>query len=352
MQKLTVLFNTGRETLLDISKLPPPKHHEGSTFVESKIIPLDEIYISLGSKENRNSVRAGDVVNVPDAQKLAAGIDNKGIIYEYQPPYAFLKDNTCPTTGRKYKYELLNVGNHRMYALKSLGATHWVFNVYEGSNDKFLLMDMGADTNNFDHQTIMNKASYIEMLSEMVSKKRWGKGKTQDELKTHMEDWLLKYASSFHGNTKGAIIKAVFQANSLYTDHLEYTPKDSMRWVDNYTDRKHSGEFDNSRKVNGYICGEGYEREKALTFALRKFGETGVPYEFVGHVKSPVLDNKSLCTTALKRAWQKDQFELVYSDLDKLFEFKQKHGVYPFKLVAQIAQDRLNEEDMEKEVLV
>ena len=50
MQKLTVLFNTGRETLLDISKLPPPKHHEGSTFVESKIIPLDEIYISLKLK--------------------------------------------------------------------------------------------------------------------------------------------------------------------------------------------------------------------------------------------------------------------------------------------------------------
>ena len=65
-----------------------------------------------------------------------------------------------------------------------------------------------------------------------------------------------------------------------------------------------------------------------------------------------MLSNKVRSSTALKRKQQKDEFELVYSDLDKLFEFKQKHGVYPFKLVAQIAQDRLNEEDMKKEVLV
>ena len=65
-----------------------------------------------------------------------------------------------------------------------------------------------------------------------------------------------------------------------------------------------------------------------------------------------MLSNKVRSSTALKRKQQKDEFELVYSDLDKLFEFKQKYGVYPFKLVSQIAQDRLNEENMEEEVLV
>jgi len=342
-----IIFNTGQDTILDCSLVPKHLDHPGSEYVETKILDLKDIY-----NPKNNSVRNGSVVDVPAGDKLAARINANGIEYEFQPPYVIEEDATCPLTSKKYKYVLKSVGNHRVYGLDKLGAESWIFHVYKPFTSQFEADDAAVKTNDHAPYTPMTKVALSNVLSTMVSGNRWGENLSQKELVVHLRKWLLEHASSMDPRTHAAITKSVFQQNAEYTDHVEYTPKEAMNWVESFTDRNHSGTYDSKRGVYGYVTGEGYEREKCLTFALKKFGETGKPYEFVGHVKSPVLSNKVRSSTALKRKQQKDEFELVYSDLDKLFEFKQKYGVYPFKLVSQIAQDRLNEENMEEEVLV
>ena len=151
-----------------------------------------------------------------------------------------------------------------------------------------------------------------------------------------------------HPVSAGHIIKNVFSQHAEYTDHVEYTPQEADQWVNSYTNRVTEFKADKKRKVHGAVVAEGYEKKKIM-MAIMKYGETKLPTEFVGHVKQPLITNKSRSTTKLKREAMLQAFKDIESDLNSVFEYKQKHGKYPFKLVSFIAQDRKNKENFEQE---
>lgn len=344
--KQEIIIDNGTTILLDTEKTPKALNYEGSNYISTSILDNDDVYID--SKDSiQNTVRTGSNIDEPHVERLAAAIQNKGIDYTYQPPYAFKEDVTCPKTGKKYKYRLKKVGNHRKHAFKKVGAKKWIYHIYEPFLDKFLEIDAAFLTNDHSPALLMTKNAVINKLNQMVEAKRWGqisKPKLEEVLKT----WLTNHCSSMHPNSHSAIIKQVFHSNAEYTDHVEYTPKEAEQWVTSYTDRKTDFELDKKRSVHGTVVGEGYEKKKIM-LAIMKFGETKNPTEFVGHVKQPLSTDKNRSTTKLKRKAMVQTFKDIESDLDSVFKYKKENGVYPFKLVSFIAQDRKNQENFEKE---
>jgi hypothetical protein len=240
-----------------------------------------------------------------------------------------------------------NVGNHRHYSLGVIGATHWIYNIYKPFDDQWSEMDVGFETNDHNPVKSLDKNTITNNLNKMVKAKRWG-NVSKDKLEQILKDYLTDKCSSLHPRSFGHIIKNVFSQHAEYTDHVEYTPQEAEQWVSSYTDRVTDFKVDKKRKVHGTVVGEGYEKKKIM-LAIMKYGETKLPTEFVGHVKQPLITDKSRSTTKLKREAMLQAFKDIESDLDSVFEYKKKHNKYPFKLVSFIAQDRKNEENFEQE---
>tara|TARA_B110000211_G_C13998145_1_gene517163 strand:+ start:194 stop:1240 length:1047 start_codon:yes stop_codon:yes gene_type:complete len=348
MKKLIKLLN-GKEILLDTDKIPNPLIHPGSEFIETTILANSDVYVPEKDSIS-NSVRTGNVIDITHSERLGESFNQKGINYDFHPPYAYKENVTCPLTGKKYKFRTRGVGNHRKEAFKIVGATHWIYNVFQPFTDSFLEIDAGFITNDHSPSLVLNKAAIINNLTKMVNDKRWGK-LSKENLEKKLKEYLSENCSSIHGNAKSHIVKQVLHSQAEYTDHVEYTPDEAEQWISNYTDRKTDFKVDKKRNIHGAVVGEGYEKKK-LMLAIMKYGETKLPSEFIGHVKQPLSTDKSRGTTKLKRESMLQQFKDIESDLDAVFEYKKKHGEYPFKLVSFIPQDRLNKEDSEKELLI
>lgn len=344
--KKTIQLTSGKEIHLDTTKIPQPKTYDGSEFLETSILDNSEIYVAPPVSTS-NSVRSGSTIDTVHGDRLAANIENNGIDYGCHPPYVVKEDTTCPTTSKKYQYKMKNVGNHRHYSFGKIGATHWIYNIYKSFNDQWSEIDVGFLTNNHNPQLSLDKNTITNNLNKMVKAKRWG-NINKEKLEQILKDYLAEKCSSLHPVSAGHIVKNVFNQHAEYTDHVEYTPQEAEQWVSSYTDRVTDFKIDKKRKVHGTVVGEGYEKKKIM-LSIMKYGETKLPTEFVGHVKQPLITDKSRSTTKLKREAMSKAFKDIELDLDSVFKYREKYGKYPWKLVSFIAQDRKNKENFEKE---
>ena len=342
--KKIITINNGSEIHLDTELLP--KHfNRGTTHLGRTILSNDEIYVPP-KKTRQNTVRAGHAVDVPHGDKIAAKIENSGIDNTQQPPAVVKRDVTDPESGKKYQYELSNLGNHRRYAFGKIGATHWIYDVYKPWNDKFAEDDAGLKGNDISPFLPMSKKGITNILIRMVKEKRWG-SPAKEKLEEILLDYLQKHASSWHNLAHKSMIKQVFHSYAEYLDHVEYAPAEADDWVSTWTNRETYGKIDKKRKVHSFVVGEGYEKKKVM-LSIIKYGEDKLPSEFIGHTKQPISTDKTKQTTKLKRNQMLNAFKELESDLDAAYEYKKEHGVYPFKLVGFIPQDRKNTENFEE----
>jgi len=347
--KKEITLDSGKIIKLNTDKIPTPLTHEGSRFIETTILANADVYVDP-PQTTSNSIRTGSTTDPVHVDKLEVRIENKGCEHEFHPPYAYKEDVTCKITGKKYQYRIRGTGNHRKEAFDGVGASHWIYNVYEPFDNKWAEIDTGFKTNDHSPQLSLNKNAITNNLSRMVKEKRWG-DVSKEKLEEILRDYLQENCSSLAANQYHYIVKNIFHQHAEYTDHVEYTPDEAAQWISNYTDREVDFKVDKNRNVHGSIVGEGYEKKRIIT-AIMKFGETKLPTEFVAHVKQPLTTDKTRSTTPLKRKAMIKVFEDIETDLDSVFEYKQKHGKYPFSIVSFIAQDRKNKENFEQEQLI
>ena len=343
-----ITLNSGKKMTLDTTKVRKPRKHKGSPFIKTDILANNDIYI-LPPEAARNGPREGNTVDPVHVDTLAASFENNSIDYNEEIPYVYKENITCPMTGKKYQYVMKSVGNHRLHSFKKIGASHWVYHIYQPFTDQWSEIDVGFETNNHNPSLSLNRNAVINNLSKMVKEKRWG-DISKEKLKEVLLDYLRDKCSSFHPKTINAIIQSVFHQFAEYTDHVEYTPGEADIWVKKWTDREIDMKVD-KKGVHGTIISEGYEKKRIIT-SIMKYGETRRTTEMLGHVKQPITTDKKRSTTKLKRKAMLNTLRDFESDLDAVFEYKQKHGKYPFSLVGFIPQDRKNEENFEKLVSI
>lgn len=164
-------------------------------------------------------------------------------------------------------------------------------------------------------------------------------------IKEEMEEWIsgIKHC---HGNTKNKGVREAMRLCGTYSDCRTYTANDVQSFIDcddNYADGETKyttgGVLDDERDKLGWSVLEEYT-QKYIWEAAKKFFETGKESYFICHVKTPT-DKENL---SQKRIGMLDRVSFLESVLDKVFEYKQKYGHYPWKIKAFLPQDNVNSE--------
>lgn len=237
-----------------------------------------------------------------------------------------------------YRYRLVD-GHNRISALKQLGYTGYWFDVaefghdgvsYESSKSDFAMASNAAipkvESNDLDYQTqAINLVLKNEINSDM------------DSVRT----WIKKYVND--GSRATSIAQKVLKQVASDDAFMEWTEDRIWEELPNLVDLDGKGQytnqgtFDSSRKMFGWTTKMNYEHEY-VTSCISKLYDTkeqgGVPSYFIAHTKSPTK-KKSVFD---HRDTIEDRYSAWIKKLDYLFEWKKKHGRYPFQLYGFLPQ--------------
>jgi hypothetical protein len=350
IKKKYVVGTTTKKTIhLNVDECQvKPQFTDKSKFLARAILARQDIYIA---KENRgkakNTIRAGGITDTAHVDDLIASIDIHGILYDRPLPVVYKEP--IFEDGRWYEFQLKSIGNHRDEAFENLGITHWIYDIYEPVKDKWDMEDIGWDSNNPKGQLKpLNKASMILSLTKMVEGNRWP-NLSQIDLEIKLGEYIDSHAT-INSKTKGSIVKQVLHASNTSFDHREYLPEQATLWLEKNLGVQVNGTLDPITESYHWAVGEGYE-EKKIMKGILKYGETKKPSKYYLHTKQPLMTSKSRPskgTTNLKRKSMVDTFKFITYSLDQIFEYKKKHGCYPFEIVGFLPQDQKDGEDMIK----
>ena len=344
LKQKSITLTTGEKIVLDASKILYPEIalHPDSTFVERIIIEISKIWIP-DREDSQNKVRQGSGIDQTHVDKLVSSITEYGIKLTEQPPAVIKK--TTKSDGVTYDYVKGPKGDHRLMALEQLGITHWVFDVITLNEDNlWSAKDVGLLDNNHSPSKDTDKRTLETLLNNMLVEGRWN-DVPSDKLVETLNQYPKAHCSSLHPTTRSWVITNVLRKHPEYTDTVEYSPEEAEKWVVKHTSYKHSGEYDKKIGACGWLVPEGY-MDKRLYQLIRKFGLENRKSYMGFHTKTP----KSGSTVNDKRQVSIDLIDELYECLDAVFEYKQKHGDYPFWVEYFIPADRAGGENMDKPV--
>lgn len=311
----------------------------GVKFKTRIVISLDEIYVPPIKKDN--SVRANGK-NIPHVQRLKTSFAN-GIDYSMMPPT--VRENTRIDDGVITKYEIVT-GNHRFEALRELGYTEWIFDVYViptggqyGYEDAVRTFQLKEN----DHKPSFSnsEADVVHTIVKLIAHSSKLVTPDEDSIKNYVDD----VCQNMHHGTKAKIVRDVVRQLTkngcmVYRDVITYTAQDVEDFLSKNTDYVCGGNFDFKRKKIGWSVLEGYEYE-FLVNATRRFSETGTESYFTLHTKSPTekYDVKE------RRKKMVQQFGELEQSLIKVFEYYETNGKFPWSIEGYLPQDIGGKED-------
>tara|TARA_Y100000389_G_C17366688_1_gene466689 strand:- start:78 stop:1061 length:984 start_codon:yes stop_codon:yes gene_type:complete len=321
--------------MLDITKLTRVKIvSPGSKFKETKVISIDKIYVPKDSTGQTLNRARKKYLNQDHINKLSVSLQN-GI--DYSKPCPIVIKNLQWRNGENFEYELI-CGAHRYSAMTAANIKEWIFDVYEiGVND--VAKDLAVSSLQIrenDHQPEL--ASTADDLSNIVSyliSKKLIKNTEID-----ITDYLEANAKNLHHTTFKKVVLATVRKNGAYQDIRTFPAADLPGHIQKNSDYEIGGVYDDKRKKFGWSVLEGYEFEY-FTNALRRFDETDKGSYFLMHTKAPT-EKRNLKT---RRISMTKSLEQLQRGIEKAYEYKEKHGEWPWSVEAFLGQDIKNKEN-------
>ena len=331
---LTNLDGETRTHTLNIDSLSQPAQNRWGygAFLGRYILPLRDVYLETSNK-SANVIRDGSSLDERHIDRLMASMMSYGFKDDELPPVVVPYNEIVD--GVLYKYRVKNAGAHRGESLTRLDASHWIFDLYNFDGDRWAETDFGLKDNNHTPALSTTRATLAKNIERMLDGGRWEHIKGQKELEKVLHKYLTEVADLTHKSTRTSIITDVLEANPKYTDIVKYTSKTASEWVEQNTDFKQEGKYDSNLDACGWVVGAGYLHEKVWK-AIRKFANENRKSYFVNHTVVPKGDD----TLDSLRDQERKDLTKYEEELDKLFEYKQKHGKYPWWIHAFLPQDR------------
>jgi hypothetical protein len=330
--------------MFDTKTLDPSKVSFGSItspgvkFKTRIIIKLDEIHIPPLKKDN--SVRYSGK-NTSHIQKLQGSFAN-GIDYSKMPPT--VREFTQIIDGKIKKYELIT-GNHRIEALRILGFTEWIFDIYEIACDNYGYEDairtFQLKENDHAPSFANSEDDVVNTIVRLISHSSKLVKPDEDSIREYVDD----VCSNMHWGTKAKIVrnavrKLIKSGCIVYRDVITYTAQDVDDFLTNNTNYVCGGNFDFKRKKYGWSVLEGYEYEFLMN-AAKRFSEKGIESYFTIHTKSPT-ETYDINDRRIKMV---EQFKTLEGSLLKVFEYYTKNGKFPWHIEGALPQDVGNGEE-------
>lgn len=310
----------------------------GVTYVNRQVIKLDEIYNPPLKKDNSTRTNGKNIAHV---QRLANSFSN-GIDYSKMPPA--IRVDSKIIDGKITKYEIIT-GNHRFEALRTLGFTEWIFDIYDvpcsvyGYEDSIRTFQLKENDHAPSYSSSENDV--VNTIVRLIAHSSKLVEPNEDSIREYVND----VCANVHGNTKSKIVKeAVRQliknGCNVYRDVITYTAKDVEDFLSKNTDYVCSGNFDFKRKKYGWSVLEGYEYE-FLVNAAKRFSEKGIESYFTIHTKSPT-ETYDVNDRRIKMV---EQIKYLEEALLKSADYYHKHGKFPWGVEGALPQDIGNGEE-------
>jgi hypothetical protein len=303
----------------------------GTRYKDRKIVKLSTIYISP-AVDNPVRSKGLDYTNV---QKLTKTL-SMGINYSKMPPV--VRWNPRIIDGVHYDYELIT-GNHRITAMKSLGYTEWIFDIYEFATDDISYEDsvrtFQLQENDHEPALASSTADVVNMISRLIQQ--------NSSLVTNDEKSIGAYISKFCPNlnwqTQGAIVRRAVQANGAYQDIVTYNAENLKKWLKLNTNLVNEGEYDKQKDMYGWSCLSRYEHEVIFN-CIKKYSQTRKESYITCHTSAPT-EKYSL---QQKRENIIENFEVLEDALIDIMDFYNKNKRFPWQVLGFYPQDRKNGE--------
>ena len=327
---------------LDPSKVTFGKYKSpGVKFVDRKVVPIEKIYIPA-IKDNPVRKNKKDPLHVARLQtSLSSGID-----YSKSPP--LVKRSVKQIDGDIFEYELI-AGNHRLEAMRISDIEEWIFDEYEiFGNDKVTYNDalrtLQLLENNHSPQLPSSESDVVSIVCKMIEEE----SKLVEPNEQSIREYVDAYCSNMHHMTRSKAVRDIVkwcEASLGITgtrDVVTFSPLDIRDYVEKKTDLKTHGDYDPIRKAHGWTVMESYEREFIFN-AAKKYLETNRPSYFLCHTKEPTA---SVSLKARREKMIKD-FKKLEDSLLESFEYYEKHGKFPWSIIAFAPQDtRIDDGDI------
>lgn len=321
---------------IDISKVTfTTLESPGVKFIDRKLISIDEIEI-LPIKDNPTRSTGKSLTQI---QKLEISFRDDGIDYNQMPPVVRLLPKSKFEDGNLIKYSLV-AGNHRLEALRRLGFSEWVFDIYEIPNGTKYSLEEALRTfqlkeNNHSPAMGVKEGDVVKTIISLV----FANSSLVSADETSILAYINENCSKLHYNTKAKIVKDVIrglQANGAMpmSDVITYTPQDVQDFMYRKTDRSWNGHHDETRDQYGFTMLQGYE-ERSVMNALRRYDETGKISYFSLHTQSPT-ENSSLFERREKMVDLTNDIGLA---ILKAAAYYKKHGTLPWYVAGFLPQD-------------
>ena len=308
----------------------------GSKYVETKVIPLSNIYVPQSVKGTTVNRARYKGLNPNHINKLAESLQN-GIDYSKHPPIVVYKPQWVD--GVYYEYELV-AGAHRFEALRKNNANEWIFDIYEigidGVSNAKAVASLQIRENDHTPEQPNSADDLINLLSYLIKVKELGN--SEDDIKT----FLKENTNHLHSSTFAKVVRQVVNRNGAYQDIKTYPSEQLTSLLQSNPEKRNytwGGDYDHNRDMFGWTVLEGYEYEY-LTNALKRLDETGKGSYFLCHTKAPT-EKKDLKT---RRISQINAFSQLERGIEKAYKVKQETGKWPWHIESFLGQDVKNKE--------
>lgn len=297
----------------------------GSSFEHYREIEFTNIYVSEFGALNKVRAEGKDTEHVNNLEESFS----HGIDYSKMPPV--VRWNPQKVNGKLYDYELV-CGDHRIEALKHLGANKWVFGVYKFGVDDYIVTEsiylFQLTENDHEPAKPASQADVAKIGSMLVKE-----GFLQQDEPSIREfvDLVCKNKSKY---LKGRIVSNILSASGHSPDVGTYTKDSAYAWINNNTDYSYAGTLDPVRNKFGWTVKEGYEDELLMN-AIKKYGQGKRESYFVCHTKAPTA------TVSLKdkRERMVSSFQELEDNLLLVIGFYNKHQRFPWQIEGFLPQD-------------
>ena len=301
-----MFIKTDEVTSVDLSKVAQPSFmHLDVQVSGTQLISIDDIFIDPTQGNKTRQITNDSVAHIESLkQSFFMGID----LNQY-PPCVI---PTTQKTKEKFKtskpFELV-YGFHRLSSLRELGLKTYFFTVI--STDDMGLYSVRMAENEplpkLDNKEVDLKAALGGMIKEELI----------EPTEAAVRKQLNLVARSRKKQSKDKIVQMVMHDNGIPQRFFFYSPAQAIEWNENYSKGGYQfgGEWDSKRKMNGFLCKEGY-LYRTVWRAMKKFVKDGEKSYVVSHMGAPTKS----ATLSQKR-------ENFQSELDSMKEIMKGVGV-------------------------
>lgn len=343
----------GKTIHLDVEKCKvTPQYKEYSKFIDRVILDWNDIYVPYEDRgKTTNVIRAGGNVDPHRVSEIADDVETNGIRYE-EPTIPVYKSERIDDTGKNYKYELGNVGNHRHGGLyQTLKLESWIFDVYEkpsSINNEIIGWDSNDTKSNVKG---LKSQDMINSINRLYSEGYWGnldlkEEKVVERFQNVLDEFITKHSST-NRKSREKIIKQVIHKHQPEVDHKEYLSGQAETFVENSVGVMTRGKLDKKSGEYNWVVGEGYEKSKILK-AISLWNESKRSSNFYMHTEQPLASSRTRNTTYLKRRSMHDNFYEFLNEIENFVLYKQKTGNWPLNIKGFLPQDAVHGEDMKE----